>query len=112
MIAIYFCPQVLKLFIPLPIYWALLAQQDSTWTFQATMLNTTVGSFYIQPDQVKALGPISLLILIPLWQRICVPLLNRRNFQLTSLESVSLGGICAACSFLCSGFLQIAIEVN
>lgn len=102
--------KVLKLFMPLPIYYALLSQQDSTWTFQATQTNTAFGSFNIQADQFKALGPILLLIQIPIWQRIVMPWMQRHDFHLTSLESVSVGGICAGFSFICSGFLQYYIE--
>ena len=45
--------KVSKLFLPLTIYFALLAQQDSTWTFQATQLNTTIFGVKIEADQVK-----------------------------------------------------------
>ncbi len=100
------------MYIPLPIYWSLFAQQDSTWTFQATQLNTQILNFDIPPDQVKALGPILLLILIPLWQRFIVPLLRKFEIELTSLECVSLGGLCAAFSFVYAGYLQIYIEVS
>ena len=98
--------------MPLPIYYALLAQIDSTWTFQATQLNTTFGDIYIQADQFKALGPILLLLQIPLWQRVILPLMQRFNFNLTTLESVAIGGLCAAFSFVCAGFLQQRIEIN
>ncbi|CAO1383612.1 unnamed protein product [Diamesa hyperborea] len=104
--------KLVKLFMPLPIYYALLAQIDSTWTFQATQLNTTFGSIYIQADQFKALGPILLLIQIPLWQRVILPLMQRFNFNLTTLESVAIGGLCAAFSFVCAGFLQQSIDIN
>lgn len=102
--------QVIKLFLPLPIYWALLAQQDSSWTYQATELDTVVFGYYIEPDQVKALGPILLLIQIPLWERFVVPYLRRHNIELTPLYSITCGGICAALSFFSAGLLQITIE--
>lgn len=98
--------------MPLPIYYALLAQIDSTWTFQAAQLNTTFGDIYIQADQFKALGPILLLLQIPLWQRVILPLMQRFNFNLTTLESVAIGGLCAAFSFVCAGFLQQRIDID
>ncbi|KAL7730170.1 hypothetical protein ACLKA6_009433 [Drosophila palustris] len=69
--------RISKLFIPLPFYFALLAQQDSSWTFQATQMNTTVLGVTIQPDQAKA-----------------------------PLHSVTIGGICSAGAFFCAGALQ------
>lgn len=98
--------KVMKLFTPIPIYYALLAQQDSSWTFQASSTNTTVAGIEIQADQFKAIGPILLLLQIPFWYRIVLPLLERRNIHITSLESVSIGGLCAAFSFVYAGFLQ------
>lgn len=44
---------MLKLFIPLPLYWALFAQIDSNWTFQSAQLNTTVLGYHFQADQVS-----------------------------------------------------------
>ncbi|EDW85181.1 uncharacterized protein Dwil_GK12750 [Drosophila willistoni] len=96
-----------KLFIPLPFYFALLAQQDSSWTFQASMMNTTVLGVTIEPDQAKAIGPIFLFMLIPLWQYVTSPLLRRVfNWELKPLHSVTAGGICSAGAFFCAGILQ------
>lgn len=101
---------LIVLFLPLPIYWALLTQQDSTWTFQATQLDTKVFGLYIEADQVKAIGPLLLLIQIPLWQRYALPFLEALGHHVTPLHSVSLGGFSASLSFACAGILQIMIE--
>lgn len=102
--------RVIKLFLPLPIYWALLAQQDSTWTFQATQMNTNFLGLKIEPDQAKALGPILILTLIPLWKHVAIPILNRINYTLEPLQSVAVGALSAALSFVCAGYLQYQIE--
>lgn len=104
--------KVVKLFLPLPIFYALLAQQDSTWTFQAALTDTTVFGYKIEPDQFKALGPILLLILIPLWQKIIYPFLQKSGIHLTSLECVFIGGLFASLSFISAGFLQYSIINN
>lgn len=102
--------RVIKLFMPLPIYWALLAQQDSTWTFQATQMNTTLFGVKIEPDQAKALGPLLILILIPMWKNVVTPTFKKFNYELDPLQSVAGGAISAALSFVCAGFLQHQIE--
>lgn len=104
--------KVVKLFLPLPIFYALLAQQDSSWTFQATLTDTSVLGYKIEPDQFKALGPILLLILIPLWQKFINPFLQKFGIHLTSLESVFIGGLFASLSFVSAGFLQYSIINN
>ncbi|GAB0097937.1 peptide transporter family 1 [Sergentomyia squamirostris] len=103
--------RVLRLYIPLPIYWALLAQQDSSWTFQATKLDTTVFGWRLEPDQVKAMGPLLLLLMIPCWQNVVLPLMRRTTgCQISPLFSVALGGVAAALSFICSGILEMQIN--
>ncbi|XP_037046247.1 solute carrier family 15 member 2 [Bradysia coprophila] len=102
--------RVIKLFMPLPIYWALLAQQDSTWTFQATQMNTTLLGVKIEPDQAKALGPIIILALIPIWKKVVIPTFNKLNYRLEPLQSVAAGAISAGLSFVCAGYLQYQIE--
>lgn len=104
---------IIKLFLPLPIYWALLAQQDSSWTFQATKLNTMIGPWKLEPDQMKAIAPLILLGLIPLWDRIILPAIHRNTrFEITPVASIALGGIAAAAAFICSGFLEEAVQVS
>lgn len=104
--------QVLSLYIPLPIYWALLAQQDSTWTFQATQLNTNILGINIEADQAKAMGPIILLIMIPVWQNSCLPFMRKIGYDIPLLVSVAIGGLCASLAFVCAGLLQVTIEEN
>lgn len=106
--------QLVKLFLPLPIYFALLAQQDSSWTFQASLMNTTiVDGIRIQPDQAKAMGPIFLFILIPLWQYVVRPLLKWLfKYELKPLHSVTVGGVFSALSFMSAGILQRYIFVS
>lgn len=95
-----------KLFIPLPIYFALLAQQDSSWTFQASQMNTTVFGVTLQADQAKAIGPVLLFVFIPLWQYVFGPLLKHFNLELNPLQSCAIGGVCSAFSFVAAGVLQ------
>lgn len=58
------------------------------------------------------MGAILLLILIPLWQSVVLPLLFYFNIEISALKSVTMGGICAALSFACAGILQLQIESN
>lgn len=53
-----------------------------------------------------------LLILIPLWYNLIVPVLLVYNIEVAPLKSVTFGGISAGLSFLCAGCLQLRIEDN
>ncbi|KAM5276388.1 solute carrier family 15 member 2 isoform 3-T3 [Hipposideros larvatus] len=48
--------RVLFLYIPLPMFWALLDQQGSRWTLQATRMNGNLGFIVLQPEQMQP-GP-------------------------------------------------------
>jgi POT family len=104
--------KIVKLFLPLPIFYALLAQQDSTWTFQASLMDTKMFGIEIEADQFKAIGPVLLLVLIPLYQKIVEPILNYFNVHLNSLEYIFIGGLFASLSFVYAGFLQYFIFTN
>ncbi|KAI0224369.1 Solute carrier family 15 member 2 [Lamellibrachia satsuma] len=47
--------QVMYLFLPFPIFWALFDQQGSRWTLQSAQMNGDFGSFVIQPDLIQKL---------------------------------------------------------
>lgn len=46
--------KLLKLCIPLTLYWTLFTQIDSNWTFQASQLNTNVLGVKFEADQVNS----------------------------------------------------------
>lgn len=52
-----------------------------------------------------------MLIMIPVWENLCLPLLyNFGGIVITPLRSITLGGLCAALAFLCATVLQLHIE--
>lgn len=52
------------------------------------------------------------LLLIPLWHNMLLPMLSTYNIEIAPLKSVTCGGISAGLSFLCAGWLQLSIEDN
>ncbi|XP_054276749.1 peptide transporter family 1-like [Macrosteles quadrilineatus] len=59
--------QVLFLFLPMPVFWALYDQQGSSWKFQATRMNGSLGWFTIKPDQMQDINPLLIMVFIPCW---------------------------------------------
>ncbi|OQV15159.1 Solute carrier family 15 member 2 [Hypsibius exemplaris] len=65
---------VLKLFLPLPIFWTLFDQKGSRWTLQANKMDGRVTeTFYWKPDQVQIFNPVLILILVPIFETIIFP---------------------------------------
>jgi solute carrier family 15 oligopeptide transporter 1 len=99
---------VLKMYLPLPIFWALLNQQSSRWVFQATRMNGNIGFYTIKPDQMIVLGPCLIMVLIPIFNQVLFPLLERMGIKST-LQKMSCGMICAGLSFLVSAYVETRI---
>lgn len=100
---------VLVLFLPLPIFWALYDQQGSRWTFQATRMNGDIGWFTILPDQMQVVNPFLILTFVPLFEFAFYPLLKLIGLH-KPLQKMAIGGILAGISFLFSMIVQFAID--
>ncbi|XP_017854520.2 peptide transporter family 1 [Drosophila busckii] len=103
--------RVLCLYLPLPLFYALLDQQGSRWTFQAARMNGDVGVWRIKPDQFHIVNPLLILVLIALKDVLINPVLKFLHLS-RPLQKISLGGILAGVAFICSGLLELQMEQN
>lgn len=71
--------RILFVFVPIPIYYWLYEQQGSRWTEQALRLDGRLGSITIKPEQMQAINPILIIILIPIFDFIVYPLFAKIN---------------------------------
>ncbi|XP_063872254.1 solute carrier family 15 member 1-like isoform X2 [Scylla paramamosain] len=102
--------KVLVLYIPLPFFWALFDQQGSRWTFQATRMDGTIGSWTLKPDQMQVVNPLLILLMIPLFDRVVYPLLGYCNLLKRQLPRMFTGGVLAGVAFIVSGCLELQLE--
>lgn len=102
--------QILLLFIPLPVFWALYDQQGSRWTFQATRMDGRLGPFTIKPDQLQVINPLLILAFIPIFESIAYPGLAKLNLLKRPLQRLSTGGMLAALAFVVSAILEFKLE--
>lgn len=100
---------VLVIYIPLPIFWALHMQQASRWVFQATKMNGDIGWYTIKPDQMIVLNSFLALFLIPIFEHSLYPFLSRIGLK-TSLQKMVLGATMAAVAFVAAAILELQIE--
>ncbi|KAG1683556.1 Peptide transporter family 1 [Nymphon striatum] len=105
---------VLKLFIPIPFFWALFDQLGSRWIIQATSLNGRIPgtSYYILPDQMGTINPILILLFIPLFEYVIYPVFQKIGLLKKPLQKMCIGGFLAALAYVIAGFLQLKIEVG
>ncbi|XP_001363474.3 solute carrier family 15 member 2 [Monodelphis domestica] len=102
--------RVLFLYIPLPMFWALLDQQGSRWTLQATRMNGNMGFFVFQPDQIQVLNPLLVLIFIPMFDLGLYPLIKKCGINLTSIRKMAAGMILASLAFAIAAAVEIKIN--
>ncbi|XP_046955965.1 solute carrier family 15 member 2 isoform X2 [Lynx rufus] len=102
--------RVLFLYIPLPMFWALLDQQGSRWTLQATRMNGNLGVFVLQPDQMQVLNPLLVLIFIPLFDLVIYRLVSKCGINFLSLRKMAVGMILASLAFAVAAAVELKIN--
>ncbi|XP_043450232.1 solute carrier family 15 member 2 isoform X1 [Prionailurus bengalensis] len=102
--------RVLFLYIPLPMFWALLDQQGSRWTLQATRMNGNLGIFVLQPDQMQVLNPLLVLIFIPLFDFVIYRLVSKCGINFSSLRKMAVGMILASLAFAVAAAVELKIN--
>ncbi|KAK2493733.1 hypothetical protein MC885_016988 [Smutsia gigantea] len=102
--------RILFLYIPLPMFWALLDQQGSRWTLQAIRMNGNLGFFVLQPDQIQVLNPFLVLIFIPLFDLVIYPLISKCGINFSSLRKMAVGMILACLAFAVAAAVEIKID--
>lgn len=100
---------VLVLYLPLPIYWAVTQLQGSRWTFQATLMNGDIGFYIIKPDQMIALNSVFGMIVIWLNDLLIYPLLAK--VRITTLpQKMLIGGLLTVVATSIAGFMETRIH--
>lgn len=102
---------VIVLYLPITLFWALFYQQGSRWVFQALRMNGNIGFYTIIPDQLNVLNPLLVLLLIPLFENAIYPLLTKVGIK-SDLQKVNLGGCLAGVAFLTSALVESQIHNN
>jgi dipeptide/tripeptide permease len=102
---------ILVLYIPLPVYWAVYTQQASRWVFQAARMDGDIGFYRIKPDQMIVFNSLLGILMIPVCDYVLYPLMAKIGLK-SHLQKMTIGGVLAAISFIISGFVEIEIEEN
>lgn len=96
---------MLLLFVPVPMYWALEEQFGSRWTIQATGMNGSLGFYTIKPDQFQVMQAILVLIFVPLNNAVLFRAWARIGIR-RPLQRMCVGGMLCATAFVLAGALE------
>lgn len=95
--------KTIVLFAVQPFYWTLVVQQASNWVFQAQKMDRRIFDMYtLKPDQIHAITPILVIVLIPTFNYLLYPCLSIR----TPTQKMSIGLMCAMFSSICATLLE------
>lgn len=103
---------ILKLMIIfsfIAVFWALFDQTGSSWVLQTKSLNRNFLGITWLESSIQAVNPIFILILIPLFQFVIYPLVNR-VFTLTPIRKISIGLFIMMGGFAIVALLQEKID--
>jgi len=107
---------ILRVWAPLPLFWALFYQQNSTWVFQAQQLRREIGpigaipKFTIPPDFMPTFEDIGCVVLIFVFDRILYPWSERCGYPLLPLRKIGIGFFFIALSFGIAGVVQLMMN--
>ncbi len=87
--------RVAVVLLPVIMFWALYDQTGSTWVVQATYMEL----HGMQPEQLQAVNPLMVMMLIPLFTVLVYPWFERRGVAVTALRRMGTGMFIAALSF-------------
>jgi POT family proton-dependent oligopeptide transporter len=90
------------------VFWALFDQTASSWVLQAGKMDRHWLGVEWTAEQMQALNPIFILILIPVFSYLIYPLLDK-FFPLTPLRKIAIGFFVAVPSFLIPAWIESRI---
>jgi proton-dependent oligopeptide transporter, POT family len=88
-------------------FWSLFDQKASTWVLQATHM---VKPEWFDPQQMQALNPALVMILIPFNNLVLYPILRRWGYEPTALRRITTGMAFAGMAWVVVGFMQLRID--
>lgn len=100
---------IVVMYLPVTFFWALFDMQGSRWTLTATQMDGYWGTIKILPDQIQILNAFFVLLFLPIFQKLIYPCINV-CFNMTYLRKMTGGQLIACLAFICSGFVQLAIQ--
>ena len=100
--------RALAVFVPFPVYFLLYSQMSNNFITQATMMNMPKG---ITADQIGLVDPVTLIILIPIFDAFVFPFLrNKCNLELNAITRMIIGFCLVAFAMIYAGVIQMYID--
>lgn len=102
--------RVIGVFCFIPIFWAMWDQNLSEWVLQAGKLDRHIFGYELMPQQIQTVNPFFLLLLIPVFNYVLYPFIERIGIKTTSLRRIGAGLVLIICSFIVIALVQASVD--
>jgi POT family proton-dependent oligopeptide transporter len=107
--------KIISIFFLVSVFWALFDQHATSWVSQAKQMDLTLpfpifGREVAAPEQVQALNPILVMLLIPFTAGFLYPLLGKLGFEMTPLRRMSTGMLMTGLAFVLAALIQTRLD--
>ena len=104
--------RLFPLFLATCFYWTVYNQMQTLFVSQGMLMNTVVKlsdtvSFEIPPATLSSFDTISIIVLIPLYDKGLLPLLKKMNRKITVLQRIGWGLFLASLSMVAAGLVEM-----
>jgi POT family proton-dependent oligopeptide transporter len=103
--------RIALIFLPIPIFWALFNQVNTTWVFQGKqMVPFHILGYKVDAESMQAAGALLVLIWVPILTLGVYPMAERFGFRATPLRRMGIGMFLGAVSFIVCAAIQMSID--
>lgn len=96
---------------PVPVFWALFDQINSSWVLQGErMVPFTLWGYRVDAERMQSVSALLVLIWVPVLTLGVYPWLERRGIRTTALRRMGFGMVFGGLSFVVCAWLQRRIE--
>ena len=99
--------RILRLFLPLPVFWALFYNMPSLWVMSATHMDRRVGEYVVPAGQMVVLNPLFDILLTPLFHFHIFPLIKSHGYDFHEVRRMIVGMICTCLALFVAGVVEI-----
>ncbi|HON08651.1 MAG TPA: MFS transporter, partial [Verrucomicrobiota bacterium] len=103
--------RLVPIYLTVAMFWSLWDQTGSAWVIQAKNMNRNIFGIEILPSQVQAANPLLIMMIIPLFNYVIYPAVNR-VWTLTPLRKIGLGFFVTIPSFLINAYVEHQISLG
>lgn len=97
--------------LPVPVFWALFDQINSSWVLQGERMTPFVALGYkVDAERIQSVSAFLVLIWVPVLTLGVYPWLERRGVRATPLRRMGAGMVCGALAFVICAWLQWRLE--